>query len=129
MDIVKITKSCLLDQDITLKDLVGKHYLSGVEFDGNNIIFVLNDIAFIAKEDPQDGYRSCMERLDIYNGIVKNKFEDVEVDAKLEGEILSLIDCDNKKEVLRVGTDQNDSYYPFFVNEWIPQNLSLNWKK
>ncbi len=128
MDIVKITKSCLLDQDITLKDLVGKHYLSGVEFDGNDIIFVLNDIAFVAREDPQDGYRSSMDRLDIYTGIVKNRFEGVEVIAKLSSDLLSLIDCDNEKEVLIVGTDYSDSYYPFFVHEWMPQNLSLNWK-
>jgi len=129
MDVAKITKLCLLDKDITLEDLIGRHYLSGVDFDGNNIIFVLNDIAFVAREDPQDGYRSSMDQLDIYTGIVKNRFEAVEVIAELNGDLLSLIDCDNEKEVLRVGTDDSDSYYPCFRNEWMPQNLSLNWKK
>lgn len=129
MDITKITKSFLLDKDITLEDLVGRHYFSGVDFDGNDIIFVLDDIAFVAREDPQDGYRSSMDKLDIYTNVVKNRFESVEVVAKLSGDLLSLIDCDNEKEVLRVGTDESDSYYPYFVNEWIPENLSLNWKK
>lgn len=128
MDVVKITKLCLLDKNITLEDLVGRHYLSGVDFDGNDIIFVLDDIAFVAREDPQDGYRSSIDKLDIYTNVVKNRFEGVEVVAKLSGDLLSLIDCDNEKEVLRVGTDDYDSYYPCFRNEWIPENLSLNWK-
>ena len=129
MNVVKIAKSCLLDKDITLEDLVVRHYLSGVDFDGNDIIFVLDDIAFIAKENPHDGYRSSMDELDIHIGIVKNRFENVQVIAELNGGVLSLIDCDNKKEVLRVGTENWDDYYPCFKNEWMPENLSLNWKK
>jgi len=129
MNVAKIAELCLLDKDITLEDLVGRHNLSGVDFDGNDIIFVLDDVAFVAREDPQDGYRSSMDKLDIYTSIVKNRFEAVEVVAELNGGLLSLIDCDNGKEVLRAGTDDSDDYYPCFRNEWIPENLSLNWKK
>ena len=41
-------------------------------------------------------------------------------------DILEMIDIRNGKTVLRVGTNCYDSYYPYFVSEWVPENLYCN---
>jgi hypothetical protein len=129
-----------------LKDLVGKHFLSGVDYsliksteeygeDCNCIDFILDDVVYSAIEDPGDGYRSYMEDLEINrkDANVANKFKSVEVyiikrcnnDYK-NNDIIDIYDVITNKIVLSIGTDNIDDYYPCYIGEWSPENLSLN---
>jgi hypothetical protein len=132
---------------IEFASLVGKHLLSGVDetnrqvkkwdfFENCQCInFVLDGKTYTAIEDPQDGYRSSMEKLILSDDVVSNTFEPVEVlvvhRTQSEGyssncDILDFFDTQNGKRVLVIGTDNNEDYYPAFVANWIPENLSIN---
>jgi hypothetical protein len=54
---------------VALKDLVGLHTLSAVETgyakDKNYISFILDGKTYTAWEDECDGFRSCMEALEV----------------------------------------------------------------
>ena len=122
----KFAKKLLMETDFTLEDLMGEHELSGVDVEDECVIFVLDEIPFIAVEDPGDGYRSHMEELKVYTGDIKNTFPPVRVVGSMRDEVLILTDISNGKVVFEVGTDNTDSYYPFFVSQWTPENLSIN---
>jgi hypothetical protein len=139
----------MAEKDIfTLKSFVGKHLLTGVEFgsvkdrnawgsmgDCNVMYFVLDGDTYMAQEDPDDGYRStlwkivrCKDSSD-----VKNKFESCEVIGIMgkgdEKDILFLIDTTTGKEVLSVGTDSADDYYPCCVMHFDPTAMKVNQEK
>ncbi len=68
-----------------LKDLIGLHELSGVDMetkqienynndDAQVIRFVLDGKTYIATEDPNDGYRSTCNDLEVSDEPVKNTF-------------------------------------------------------
>ena len=138
----------MTSREVSFEELVGEHMLSGVEmgaipasesdyWDRNVVDFILDDRVFSASEDPNNGYRSCMRAfVENRHGVkIRNRFRPVKVVARHikhdnDGEcsILELADVVNKKAVLRVGTSYDD-WYPYFVNEWTPENLSINEKK
>jgi len=118
-----------------LKDLVGKHWLFGVEFghiDDATVMDVILDKKIISiVEDPSDGYRSSMREILINReeAVVKNIFKPVEVFGFFrEGDcsIVDFVDVLSYRIVLSVGTENNDGYYPCFVALWLPKNLYLN---
>ena len=132
-----------------LKELVGKHIFSGADFgketgkdwmdmdeDYEVFRFVLDGVTYKAREDPSDGYRSNMRDLGVSTDPITNTFEGVEVVGILrtKGElwsgevddVLVLVDVNNGKTVLEVGTRNTDDYYPMWVAKFIPENLSLN---
>lgn len=127
---------------IKLTKLVGKHILSGVEIgigtfkiwgedeQCNFIKFTLDGVTYTAIENPEDGYRSCMERLTIATYPCKTEIPDTEVVGRMDPDnkdtLITFIDCNTGKDVLCVGTDYSDSYYPSFVYSWFPENLSCN---
>lgn len=129
---------------ISLRDISGKYILDAVDFsvlesgsdyrpDANTIRFRLDDIVYIATEDAEDGYRSCLGEIERSCCEITNTFPAIEVIARqIKSEyddsidIVELIDIVNDKIVLRVGTDYSDSYYPVFVNEFSPENMSTN---
>jgi hypothetical protein len=127
-----------------LKDLQGKHILTGVwtgsntiskEYyegevageteDVNCIYFVLDNITYCAEEDAEDGYRSCMRELKKVKIKNKNPIPKTDVLA-----IYSAVDSGDPQDILKlvmtVGTDNVDDYYPSYVSSWIPENLSIN---
>ena len=138
------------DDLIDMENLVGKHLLSGVDMfnrevkqrwgnsfeDCQCINFVLDGIPYTAIEDPSDGYRSSLDKIIKSNEEITNTFSPVEVVIHIQTErdgywggeckILTFIDTKNGKTVLCVGTDNSDDYYPSFVSDWMPENLSLN---
>ena len=133
------------ETEITLKDLTGKHFLSGVGFDAvpdpegyedaNIIDFIIDDKIISAIEDYNDSYRSCMQKLVVNRSgaDIKNKFNPVEVvgtfreDSNDEiNDVIDFTDTNNGKIILSVGTENTDDYYPLFVSAWIPENLSVN---
>lgn len=131
-----------------LRDLVGKHTLSGVDriteekrdrWDDHNpevLRFELDGVLYGAVEDPNDGYRSAMRELKVYKGRPANTFDPVQVEAVYRERYAeqtgwSVEACDlldlvyNDQVILSVGTRNTDDYYPFFVAYWNPEPLGM----
>lgn len=128
-----------------LNDFVGEYVLTYVpnldiphptDRDASGISFQLNNTNITIFEDPDDGYRSHAGELITTEGYVPSvghipewihekvictycgNCEDIlEVRSVVTGGIL-----------LRVGTENTDDYYPWFVAQWSPENLSKNTK-
>lgn len=135
-----------MKEKMDLKDLVGKHVLSGVQFgkiekkysycdESTTVDFILDDKIISVVENSDDGYRSSMEEIIINRkGVnITNRFTPVEVvgmfrvGSKYEiNDIIDFVDIITGKVVLSVGTGDTNDYYPYFVGEWKPENLCLN---
>lgn len=127
-----------------VKDLVGLHYLTGVDYgtqggshlwdrDANVISFILDGITYSAVEDPNDGYRSMMADLFVSEVEINNTFEPNQVMGILRGrnnyednDVIDFYDTKNGKIVLSVGTGNTNDYYPYFVYAFTPENMSIN---
>lgn len=99
----------------------------------SRIGFVLDGRAYIAVEDPSDGYRSSLDRIFIGSAKkIRNRFKAVRVrgewaDAGEYGsKIVNFVDRDTGKTVLEIGTSNTDDYYPGFVRTFTPENMSVN---
>ena len=133
-----------------LSELVGEHILSGVDMsnepiksfwgdyyeDCQVINFILDGITYSAIENPDDGYRSSMEEIKIVDVDVKNVFRGQRVVGRMSdnnlyqiNDTIEFIDVVTGKTVLRVGTDNTDDYYPWFVCEFTPENMAINASK
>jgi hypothetical protein len=133
-------------ETIELESLLGKHYLSGVDFDNESvkekwsdrfedcqaIRFILDGDTYTATEDPSDGYRSCMRYLIKTDHKIRNTFPAVMVFGIKkprdwhENNTVQFYDVETGKLVLEVGTDNFDDYYPSFVGRFYPENLIHN---
>ncbi len=128
-----------------LKDICGKRILQGIdrkdykrteygeEITSDAVWFRLDNVTYLAAEDPDDGYRSMCEEIVIVDEIPRFKIPDVPVFCEMkpngrfeDNEILVIRDANNGKVVLEIGTDYLDIYYPAFVCEYHPENLSCN---
>ena len=131
-----------------LKDLVGVHKFSGVDYIpstrsneeqfkymelGNDVIFCLDNVNFLLTENECDGYRSCMEDLEITDRQIKNTFPPQYVkcdhytfdECGNKSDILKIFSMDDKL-ILEVGTDNTDDYYPYTVFNYYPENMDIN---
>lgn len=129
------------DKNLELKDLVGQHVLTGVDLDHQEvrdtwgegfslaevIRFALDGKTYVAAEDPEDGYRSCMRWIRLSQQVCKETFKPVKVLGKMKEDssstVLQLLNLKTGKIVLEVGTDNQDDYYPWFVKEFNRENL------
>lgn len=115
---------------MNLESLVGKRTFSGVDYAEHGVLFCLDGVTYLAEEDEDDGYRSCMKELSVYSGKCRNTFppQDVFCEYSEDGDIdvLTIRDFKTSKTILRIGTDYTDSYYPYFVSEYKPENMSIN---
>ena len=130
-----------------LKDLIGGGVLDAVDFTSEAIKdhfgdyqncsvcrFRLNGTIYIAIEDPEDGYRSCMRDLIVGDETeIKNCFEPINVvgvhfieNCCESCDILYLIDIATGKIVLEVGTVRTSDYYPCYVASFHPENMCIN---
>lgn len=131
-----------------LSDLVGLHILDAVdlsseevrtwgdEFEHAHVIrFRLDQVCYVAVEDPSDGYRSAMGEIHIEESPnMKNEFIGIDVFCrhKTDGsdgsssDTIQCFDVKNGKLVLEVGTENTDDYYPSFIASFIPENMSIN---
>ena len=129
-----------------LKDLVGKHILSGIEVGSmehddlwgyremcSYIKFALDGVNYLAIEDPSDGYRSYMYDLEVSDAPCKIHLPNIEVVCRMQednycerNDVLEFIDVLNGKQILAVGTANYDDYYPYCVLEYTPENMSCN---
>lgn len=126
-----------------LKDLVGEHELSGVDSgilkadresyqyeDASTLLFILDGKTYRVTEDPSDGYRSMMRDIEeVSDAAVANRFAPVRVMGIYREEscdILELHDLKSGNLVLRIGTENTDDYYPYFVSEFMPERMACN---
>ena len=141
-----------MDKDECLKtvdfeELLGEHELSGCDFDSTNLSekhgyrmsdsqvmrFRLDGKVYVAVEDPEDGYRSCMDSLLRTEDEIKNTFPPCAVIGRrrknTEYEIMDAVELVNAltlKVVLVVGTGNSEDYYPYFLAEFNPEELTCN---
>lgn len=133
-----------------LKDLTGPHSLDAVNFttapvqnwagrtDVCNVVrFRLDGVVYMAVEDPEDGYRSMMRSVAVGTGAMSYAFPPLQVVAVYRSlsaagsdsgtcDILELIDAVTGKTVLKIGTENTDDYYPFFVALYSPEAMAHN---
>lgn len=129
---------------VELKELLGKHVLTGVDFGmkpkatewdeaANTMSFVLDGRTLTAAEDPDDGYRSSLEELlETPDVVVKNVFVPCHVVGRAINEdvdVVELVDEQTGKVVLAVGTADADDYYPSYVADFTPENMASNAKE
>ena len=133
--------------EVTLESLVGEHELSGVDTghvvledswnDGENastLTFVLDGVTYTCTEDPSDGYRSSMRSLVVGGVTVSNTFapQRVVCSHTTESEygdgadLLVMRDVVTGKDVLTIGTDNVDDYYPSFIANFDPTAMACN---
>lgn len=124
---------------MNLSDLVGKHKLQAARPDvrhpfnpdSEGIAWAMDDKVYIAFSDNNDGYRSNCAPLLIAEGPAWEFWSpdyimrDVVGRHVTKGEhgpcdILELIDAETGHVWLRVGTENIDDYYPWFVASWHP---------
>lgn len=127
-----------------LADLVGTHVLDAVDFsqehvgsagyieDAESMRFRLDGVVYVAVEDPNDGYRSCLDKIFVGEGPMHNEFQPHKVVCNMRDthgeDILDIVDATTGKIVISVGTDGTDDYYPGFVSIFNPENLAANAK-
>ena len=119
-----------------LKDLVGLHMLDAVDFetvlheDSQTCRFRIDGVVWAAIEDPEDGYRSSMRELvRVGDAEMKNTFPAVQVMGVYRGigaDILTFVNTSAGLQVLEIGTENTDDYYPSFVADFQPQNMPVN---
>lgn len=131
---------------VELKSLEGRKMFSGIDRetvskqryrdecdDIEQVTFILDGVTYRAQENPDDGYRSSMEGLEIVEDAVKNVFAPIEVNvihrAKGEGsysgedDIIELRRVSDNALILELGTDNIDDYYPSYVCNFTAENL------
>ena len=149
----KISSTPQVKKGIKLKELEGDHILSGVELgqamhkrDGwpekdycNYVKFTIDGIHYMAFEDPNDGYRSYCEDLEIVDEPCNTRLPDIEVEVKYisvkhfndsfwteDCDVIQFIDKANGKLILEVGTENVGDWYPSCVFHYYPENMSCN---
>jgi hypothetical protein len=137
-----------MEDNMQLSDLVGEHILDAVDFevekiddyrgylkDCNVMRFRLDGVVYVAVEDPEDGYRSCMRDLKMADPeSMRNVFQPVKVLARHrtigsygdQDDVLELVDVENWKVILEAGTEALGDYYPGFVARFTPEDMSTN---
>lgn len=133
----------------------GVHYLSGIgsttyHDDWNNEdidveLFCIDGVIYGAYIDPNDGYRSygritaatdipnckCQFTFPPQKVIVENIHTNIEYECGFTADVYKLLikDAILDKEVLVVGTDYSDEYYPCAIFNYQPMNLYANVEK
>lgn len=110
--------------------------------DASAVAFNLDGTWYLATEDPEDGYRSYMGTLMptvspdygkaeyIYEKVVVEALEsDPDVDYEGRCDILAIKSAVTGRVIFKVGTNNTDDYYPYFVGSWHPENLAANQNK
>lgn len=132
--------------EVEFESLIGERVLDAVDtsteqvkkwgdhFENANVMrFRLDGKVYTAVEDPDDGYRSGLERLYAADEPISNVFPPCKVlvrrkrdDNYGKNDTLEMIDMVTGKVVLEVGTDNCDDYYPSFVANFTPENMAIN---
>ena len=127
--------------NLKLDFFIGKEFmLSGfdrVDGDYSNghadeIIFILNNETYKAKEDENDGYRSSLGYVSKTNDVCKNTFSSHKVKTRWKSNVyeenhtIEFVDVISGRPVLEIGTDNWDDYYPCCRLNFMCDNLAIN---
>jgi len=129
----------------------GLHYFSGIDEifipgdewtdDTDGVVLIIDGQQYIAYKDPDDGYRSYGMFSPLYKEcevlttfppqLVLIEYHDWDyIDDEcyihFSGSVLTIRNSENNEEILRVGTDTSDGYYPMAIFDYHPENLSIN---
>lgn len=124
--------SYIFGGDLNKDDLVGVRTLNGVDFEvngvGNGIRFILDSRTYEVTEDEDDGYRSSANAIVSSGEAMSNTFHPVQVFVSTEDDdqILVIQDAKTGDEIIRVGTENSDDYYPCFINSFNPIAMAIN---
>ena len=79
-------------------------------------------------KNPDDGYRSCMEEIKKSDVKIINIFKPCKVIGTMDtvNDIINFVDIYTNKVVLSIGTDHSDQWYPYWVAEFVPENMVIN---
>ena len=95
--------------------------------------FTLDGVTYKAIENPDDGYRSYMEELEVSDRTPINSFHGVGVVCSMKenteyenNDILVIRDAHNGKTILEIGTENYDDYYPCCQFVYHPENMMCN---
>lgn len=129
-----------------LFELIGEHILSGIE-EGKTEIetwrnhyetayyvkFTLDGKTYSAIEDPDDGYRSYMGELKEETEECEIKLPNIEVECRMKPDdengsydVLIFKDIKSKNDILEIGTDYSEDYYPCCVLGYYPEKMYCN---
>lgn len=131
---------------LNLESLCGEHYLSGVEMtkrmvhtdygedeERNVLLFTLDGTTYMMVENPDDGYRSYCDRIEIVPYKPVYSFQPVMVlchtkdDCEFEHyESIVMRDISNGKIVLDAGTYRCNFFYPICYFRYTPENMACN---
>ena len=131
--------------NVPFEALVGEHSLSGVDFgqtpvgggyydeDAETCTFVLDGETYTVTEDPSDGYRSAMKSLAKGGVSVQNTFWPCRVLCSIEckaggydADLLVMRDIITGREVLAIGTENVNDYYPCYIARFDPTAMAIN---
>lgn len=134
-----------MSKDWPMGALLGYHVLTGCDYLANigprgydeqiasGIAFVLDGVTLMVSEDPQDGYRSSMDALEVSDYVVANTFPACHVTGRWrkeeygrKSESIEFVDVYTKQVVLAVGTENSDDWYPSFVACFTPEAMFYN---
>lgn len=98
---------------------------------GNTVSLTLNDKTYTISENPDDGYRSYHRENVVVSD--KNTRKNFEIPVKISYECgnynfdgIHIIDARNGEIILEIGTNVTCNYYPYFVGNWVPENIFEN---
>ena len=131
-----------------LKDFEGKHLFGGADiFQGTGrdhwnekeentfCRFCIDGVFYETYGDPDDGYRGYLEsikRTFDYGPTLLNHFvpvdivyvsEKAEYGFHVQCDLIKIINVENDKIILELGTEEIDSYYPEYIIDYCPENL------
>lgn len=136
----------LVGDKVDLKSLVGKHTLdwaavsTTIETKGlfgtdpaNAIAWGMDGRTYLAVEDPDDGYRSYLDEVLVFEG--KNDFLDGASPVGREvvvlhtgrgqysgkADVIEIYDTEDGHLWAVIGTENTDDYYPYCVLQWNPK--------
>lgn len=131
----------------TLEHLCGSHIFSGVEMttekhhslyqgeetDRDVCLFTFDGITYKATEDPDDGYRSYCNDIEMADRAPMYQFPGVQVVCHMmedsfesKNNVLVVRDALNGKVILEIGTMNTNDYYPYCHFVYSPENMSCN---
>ena len=84
--------------------------------------FELDGTSYLIEEDPNDGYRSSVAFFGESDGVKPPRFKRpyFVIVKELQDELFILEELKSHREVLRLGTDNSDSWYPCYQFDFHP---------
>ena len=114
----------LFEPDKTYKlDAFDSYYKNAI----NGAFFRINKKTFLITEDPDDGYRSSLDKIFNTSHPFENVFHPVSVYLRKgergERDVIKMINVENDLIVFEFGTNTSDDWYPYFVCNFNPESI------